>query len=419
MRTEPPTGDELTRLLVSMKRNVLEQVAHEPQTALKRSPLPDRVIALLLGVALLLGLGAGAAFAFGIVPSPVGAPSGTAPDSTPTPTSTPTSTPVPTRTPPPSEYAVVPADTWEQPASRYGLDCETMIDESLVTALFTSAVAPADPIVNDTEVDTGIPRLTSILSEGGTVCEWKNGVAGNYSFGAVPGYVGVVVSVLPRPAEGWSELAAAHGMPGDGSRCEDFGCWAMTAVGDAWVTIEVLGEPNELNRSGWEPFLAAVTEAVSDAGSATAPTTSERKRAPLPADCNAFLPLDTVRAISSMPEAELRERSGGWSEWAEARRHAGNVGCHWGWDDGGYAASVQWVRDGRWAYDRMMAPGTVAPLELAGLDSSDEAAIRCNEMVNTYCTVDLAVGPDWLNVGGADRETAIALAEAVLEQLAP
>jgi hypothetical protein len=62
MRTEPPTGDELTRMLVQMKRNVLEQAAAEPKP--KRSRRTDRILGGLLTVGLLLGLGtAGAAIA--------------------------------------------------------------------------------------------------------------------------------------------------------------------------------------------------------------------------------------------------------------------------------------------------------------------------------------------------------------------
>ena len=208
MRSEPPTGDELTRLLVSMKRNVLEQVAHEPVTA-KRSNMTDRIIGLTLGVTLLLGIGAGAAFALGVVPPFRGDP-GAAPASTAT--ATPTATPTP---PAPMEYAVVPGE----PASRYGLACETLVGASAVSELFTTEVALADPIVTASGVGIAIPRQTSILSEGGTVCEWSNGAANNDQYGSNPDYVGVTVSIVPRPAEGWSEHAVANGMPSDFSGC--------------------------------------------------------------------------------------------------------------------------------------------------------------------------------------------------------
>src|SRR4029453_17719063 len=68
MKSEPPTGDELTRLLVSMKRNVLEQVAQEPAPA-KRMSL-RRMLGLGAGVVALFGIGAGAAFALGVISAP-------------------------------------------------------------------------------------------------------------------------------------------------------------------------------------------------------------------------------------------------------------------------------------------------------------------------------------------------------------
>jgi hypothetical protein len=418
MKAEPPTGDDLRRLLVSMKSKVLEQVAHEPVVSPKRSPLTDRVIGIVLGVAVLLGLGAGAAFALGIVPPPLQAPSAT----TPTTTSSPTSTPTPTATQPPVQYEVAPPepDAWTQPTSRYGLDCETLIDDAFVSDLFTTAVAPSDPIVTASGVGISIPRRTSILSVGGTVCEWSNGVATNDQYISVREYVGVTVSVVPQPIEGWSERAARFGMPSDGSHCSDFGCSATAVVGDAWVTIEALGEANALDQSRLQPLLDAVIEAVSAAGPAADPTIPERTRPPIPEDCEALIPLETVRSISSTPEVvPYMEGGGGWSEWAEAREHAGNNhGCRWSFENS-FQASVDWVRDGRWAYDRMLGAGTAAPLDLTGLDRGDEASLRCDENFGSSCAVDLAVGPDWINVAANDKDAAIALAEAVLAQLSP
>ena len=83
-------------------------------------------------------------------------------------------------------------------------------------------------------------------------------------------------------------------------------------------------------------------------------------------------------------------------------------------------AGVDRVIDGRWAFERMLQAGTASPVDLAGLGADDAAVVRCN--VDPYgdsCAVDLAIGDDWYNVAGTDRDTAIALAEAVLAQLAP
>ncbi len=414
MRSDPPTGDELTRLLVSMKQNVLEQVANEPAPAsAKRMPRADRIIGLTLGVLLLLGVGTGAAFAFGVVP--FGGEPGAAPVATPkaTQAATPSPTPTPTPTPTPPEYVVEPG----QPASRYGLDCATLIDDTVATGLFTTEVGIVDPIVTASGVGVAIPRATSILSEGGTVCEWSNGASYNSQYGGNPAYVGVTVSVLPRPAEGWSVKATNYGMPRDERGCNEVACTASAALGDAWVGIEAFaGEPIAVDPSRWDPFVDAVIAAVSAAGPATGPSAPARAQL----ECDAVMPLEAVQAATAEPEAVAHGwGGGGWSDWAEARLHAGGMGCSWGRPDlDATLANVNVVHEGRWAFERMLQAGTTSTVSLVGLNADDEAVIRCYDAFRTWCAVDLRIGQDWFNVSGADRSTAIALAEAMLAQRA-
>lgn len=411
MRLEPPTGDELTRLLVTMKGNVLAQVAQDQATAPKRT-LTDRVVGALLGVVLLLGLGAGAAFALGIVP-----PLGTPPATTLASDATSTATPTPTPTLTPTEYVVVPG----QPPSRYGLECETLLDESVIADLFTTEVGPADPIVTASGVGIAIPRRISILSQGGTVCEWSNGAPYNDQYGWTPDYVGVTVSILPRPAEGWSERASAYGEPRDDSGCNDTVCSASAAVGDAWVTVEALGgESNALDGASWQPFVDSIIQVMSASGPAAELIVPERASSPFPLDCDVVIPLDTVRSLTATPDADSRGHGGGgWSVWAEASTHAENDGCQWGPSQfDSTVAGVSGIQNGRWAYERMLQAGTAAPLELEGLRSDDSAVIRCAAEFSS-CAVDVRVGPDWINISANDESTAIALAEAALAQLAP
>lgn len=418
MRSEPPTGDELTRLLVSMKRNVLEQVAQQ-QAATKRSSLTDRIIGLGLGVALLLGVGAGAALALGVIP-PLWAPSATAPASTTNPTPTPTPTPTPVPAPTPASPPVEPVVAAGPPPSRYGLDCATLIDGSVVSGLFTTGVGPADPIVTASGIGIAIPRHTSVLSVGGTLCEWSNGAAYNDQYGSNSDYVGVTVSVVPRPAEGWSERAVRYGMPHDYSGCNDAACSASAAVGDAWVAVEAFArEPGAIDPSGWQPFVETVIEAVSAAGPAGELIVAERTGRPFPPDCDAIIPLDAARTITATPGVESHgPDGGGWSEWAEARVNADNVGCVWGLPDTDRSvADLRWVREGGWAYERMLRAGTAAPLELAGLGPDDAASIRCDANFGLGCAVDLRLDQDWFNVRANDEATAVALAEAMVAQL--
>lgn len=412
MRSEPPTGDELTRLLVSMKHNVLEQVAHEPAPK-KRSTVADRVAGLTLGIVVLFGLGAGAAFALGVVP-PLGGP---APVADATPTAVPSETPSPTPTP--SDYAVTPG----QPPSRYNLSCDTLVDAALVSDLLPSEVAPADRLVTESGAGIGIPTHSSILSIGGTVCEWSNGMPmDNLQYGGNPGYVGVIVSVVPRPTGGWSEAASAYGQPADENYCSGNSCSGSAVIGDAWVSVTAEGgDSNQLIPSAWQPLLDAITQSVAAAGPAAPPSRPEQVSSTTVGDCEAVLPLDSVRSIAATPAAVTAPKGphGNWGESSEARRTAGNVGCRWLIPESeARVADVDWLHEGRWAYERMLLAGTATPVALAGLHPDDDAVIRCDDTFDTSCAVDLRIGQDWLNVTGNDRNTAIALAEAVLAQRA-
>src|SRR5690349_18054174 len=97
------------------------------------------------------------------------------------------------------------------------------------------------------------------------------------------------------------------------------------------------------------------------------------------------------------------------------------MGCGWGTlpDETG-VLSINWVRDGRWAFERMLRIGTTSPVELAGLGPEDAAVLRCftfGENEET-CAVDLRIGQDWFNVHGADTDLTLRYAEAMLAQLA-
>lgn len=417
MKSEPPTGDELTRLLVSMKRNVLERVAQEPAPAKRMSS--RRIFGFGLGLVALLGVGAGTAVALMLaVPEE---------DSATPATQTPSSTPSSALTPgissdppsaPPTVPPAPPADhpvTADQPASRYGLGCSTLLDPALVSGVFTTEVAAIDPILSESGVGVAIPRRAAILAVGGSVCEWSNGVPMNDQYGVEPDYVGVTISVVPRPTAGWSERATAHGMPAAESSCDATSCWASSSVGDAWVAFfaygggQLSGDP-----SAWQSLVDAVVGAVSAAGPAAAPVIPERSTMPTPEECDAIIPVDDVRSMTATPDAQVMIEAGGWSEWAEARLNADAWGCGWGVDDLGRVASVDWLHQGRWAYLRMLEAGTSTPIELAGLGSGDVASVRCDTRFGTTCAVDLAVGPDWYSVSANDQDTAIALAEALL-----
>jgi len=148
MRSEPPVGDDLQRMLVSMKQNVLERA--EPR---KRR---GRRTGVAIAVVALLAVGAaGGGVALGLIPTtpeaaPVSTPSPTEPARTITPSSAPvliTPTPTPTPTAPP--YSATDWSTWTITADGAGpatLGSATGADD----AALREGLTPAPPLVDDT-----------------------------------------------------------------------------------------------------------------------------------------------------------------------------------------------------------------------------------------------------------------------------
>jgi hypothetical protein len=127
MNTEPPQGDDLQRMLVSMKQNVLERATPRPKRRGRRAGIAIGVVGVLL-----LGA-AGGGVALGLIPTSittVPAPTATTtPEPSPTETSsgapvvggpTPTANPTPTPTSTRPPYSLSDPDTWTISGSEVG-----------------------------------------------------------------------------------------------------------------------------------------------------------------------------------------------------------------------------------------------------------------------------------------------------------
>ncbi|OII05905.1 hypothetical protein [Curtobacterium sp. MCBA15_005] len=147
MNSEPPIGDDLQRMLVSMKQNVLERA--EPR---KRR---GRRTGIVITVIALLAVGtAGGGVALGLIPTsptePEPTPSATSqPSQTVTPSSAPVvgePTPTPTPTAPP--YSATDWSTWTISADAVGpatLGSPAGADDAALRAAFS----PAPPLIDD------------------------------------------------------------------------------------------------------------------------------------------------------------------------------------------------------------------------------------------------------------------------------
>lgn len=227
MRTEPPNGDELARLLASMKTQLLEQTADEPTTRARESRLRNGVLGALAAVALLLGLGAGAAFAFGLWPAdePRQPQSATATTTTP-PSSTPSPAPIEEE-----PFTAVPAPA-PVPAvieiSTEGL--AVLAADGSVLGAFDYFEEPTGAIAMLTEY-LGEPAVTEVESRGdgftGTWYDWEGLDLFDDASSPYPPYrAGFGVSVDSTSVAGLALRAA----PGIGTP-------AGVAVGDAVADI--------------------------------------------------------------------------------------------------------------------------------------------------------------------------------------
>lgn len=161
MRTDPPTGDELARMLVSMKRDVLDRAASAKRTEPQRRTLSDRVLGVIVAVAILLGIGAaGTALAISLAPQPSRDPGAI---STPTPSRTPNPTPV-------SEYDVATATPTPPPVDPL-LTVTTIVVRPERLDLADSAGNVVRELSYDDETSQIVDALTIVLGEGPTLEE--------------------------------------------------------------------------------------------------------------------------------------------------------------------------------------------------------------------------------------------------------
>ncbi|MGR0218366.1 hypothetical protein [Agromyces sp. ZXT2-6] len=163
MRTEPPTGDDLTRMLVTMKQNVLEEASRDPAPARRRAR--NRAIITSTAILLTLGLGAGAAIAAGMIGDDEEPAAQSQPDPTAAAAPSPTATPTPfgIETAPPVDPLTTVTEIVVRPEQ---LDLRDA-DGALVTSL--SYDAEVSEFIGTLETVLGVaPEQTGIDASGHT-----------------------------------------------------------------------------------------------------------------------------------------------------------------------------------------------------------------------------------------------------------
>lgn len=228
MRTEPPVGEELNELLASIKTRVLAEAA-QPAASVGRTPLSDRLVAFLVALAVLLGIGAaGAAIALTIgsaSPEPTAPAAGASP--------TPSSPPLQ------PEVTAVPATTVPAAPTPELSDTSTItvrpeaLELSDDAGTLITTVSYNDPIEHIVEVLTaalGAPPVVEDHSGLATSYGWP-GLRVSDDLRTGPGHLPMNVAVsftAPLVGDGVTVTTVVGFRPGD-----DLEAYAAS-VGERW-----------------------------------------------------------------------------------------------------------------------------------------------------------------------------------------
>ncbi len=226
MNTEPPEGDELQRMLVSMKHTVLERATDRPRRRRGRTGVVVGVVALLA-----LGTATGAvALTLSQQDRPVAAPSQTeapapAPSAT-TPTSAPiTATPTPRPTPT-SDPSPTPVTSKRIP----GL-CSALVPDSDYQRFFGAARLETFVVTEDgTREADGNDRIQGLRDPSEALyCSWQN-----------EGVLAQITIKVERVTPAGAASDQEHAVAGGGTCEEQFGgevCRSQIRAGDGPVPV--------------------------------------------------------------------------------------------------------------------------------------------------------------------------------------
>lgn len=409
MRVEPPSGDEMDRLLTEMKRNVLDVAGRTPPA--NRTGI-DRVVGAVVTAVLLLGVGsAGAAFAFGILPmAPVSDEVST--DAAPA-----------ASEPPARSFPVTTAPPDPGPTSRIGSTCDDLIDTAGLLAFMGDAgkpvVGPISPIADPSaSVMTEADRAAS-EQLGALTCTWSNGIEpdpNGYGPKPWPDRQEFSIHVLPegldeavRYVETYMSADPTYGPNVQGPRCDARAeyCELFGIIGSTWVELHALGIASAgMSDEQLRTLFLEITDPLVEHLRAVSitdrwvPTSSSPSAS---SDCPALAPTDAIAPLTGVPDLHV-------GEWRDGPR----VGQYWyaKSEVGAHRCSLQFpmsdlslgnvsiLPNGAWAVERYSDEWSMAGAQRVDLPpaTGGTALHRCSDAA-AACRLDFAVGKDWVSIG--------------------
>jgi hypothetical protein len=415
MNTEPPTGDDLTRMLVSMKTNVLERATDVP-----RRRRPGRRFGIAFGLVALIGLGsAGGAVALGLVPSPF---EGLAqPEPTAVVSAEPAPSPTPTTAPPEPSAAPSTQPVGSTPQPYVPIDCATLATESSLTSLLRAPELGRD----DGFVFT--PREASLRQNGVLSCSWTS-----TSETASAEFEVDIALDGPDSAEGLAANRQGGGPleVGDDSAmaCRDgFTCFGTVVVGDYW--IEAGYTQSQTSGGETDDLVGAQLGRLADVVRPLEPrlpwvASDAAQRWAVTGDCTTLAlgtPLSTVFTDAGLDEVATEITPDGrniidatltadygcaWEVQAEGVEYPGSLGVQVaGGARWGYEGVRDYLTSGQGADGLSVTDVTVEGAESAFLSCGSSDAV---------CYLDVLVDDSWLRVlydGGSASQQGSRLVE--------
>ncbi|MDF2442473.1 MAG: hypothetical protein JWR01_676 [Subtercola sp.] len=411
MRNEPPAGDDLARMLVRMRESVLRETRETGANSSRRRR--HRVIGVVVAVIALFGIGAGGAFALGIVPSPFRSDPVPTLAATPTP-SVPAPTVTPTSTPPPAPTA---APDFSAPSPTVPATCSELGDAVDLAALMT-APKEADALLL-------MPEQAALRQAGVLSCVWTSD---SYSI--------LTVDIAADPESGLTDVDSAlqNGETslgtGDASAasCElvTAGCRASIVSGSYWLTF---------GYEGLNVHPEAGPGLLADAGRVMLGVLSAEP-APLPhwtmppttwspvTDCSAFETPVPMATILGSPQIVGPATLNPGSENGIQQTQRDSYACRWSVPDDATTSSgqvpaltVQLAPGARWAFPATSGAG----IEAVALNGAQDAAFECQtEEGVAQCWLNVLTDDSWLQLGYGDgftpdqKQVLAAAAEAIL-----
>lgn len=300
------------------------------------------------------------------------------------------------------------------PVLKYDIDCPTLIPDGIAAATLGSGGIATRPL----ERDAISPMSFTVRQVGGLECSWSNDEP-EFSGGTTklnPAHNSVDVRAIPDMEGKFARFSGVHDAAevqfGEGSST---GCVAVTGL--CVVDVEAHGSWLEIRMVGLDLETSATD--ASALAKATPLVQSIVERIPEPktprsttgtVDCSVALPIDDTLLGLGIPEGTAAHGfggSGGYEISEASAEYAGAQWCSAGYTEGdGRWAKTDMLPSGAWVFRSREAATSVAygaePVSVPGT-STPQSYLAC-EAGKASCTLDMAVGGDWVRVWLSNRD---------------